>query len=378
MEGNTEFKEPQHEKLKPGGQTLELSEAGWLTRLKHRVNNAFGKEQAGEEPIVLPKIQIDILYGRHGTKEDRDGLAERLKNADVYIPEFFDWTGSVLKMYRDHSDGKGRLFKGPPGLELNFALGLDPAIKEELRILYGSHKAIGMIDMKEPFWAGAFLSEWDSIKQDRIERHKKGKDSFPQRLDFIKHSLEAEARFQNKREEYMISQLRPTIQELIKTYPSLKDKSEIKVLLSLGSAHTFVYHNLKRDNQETTRTFSRTPEVYDFETEALRRLIFGIEVDDELVGKVFLEGVFFKTHGVGFDTGDVGDSSKIAKYVRKLISQFSFEEAREIFERLKKGEKAKGIFETKFTEKGIQLPQSEQELDAFLAKPLPRLDTIQK
>jgi hypothetical protein len=69
---------------------------------------------------------------------------------------------------------------------------------------------------------------------------------------------------------------------------------------------------------------------------------------------------------------------KIVDLKRKVISEFSFEEAKEIFKKLKQGESVWQLFETKFAEKGIKIPSSEKELDEFLAKPLPRSDTVKE
>src|SRR3989338_8208373 len=103
---------------------------------------------------------------------------------------------------------------------------------------------------------------------------------------------------------------------------------------------------------------------YSYFREGQRRAIFGKEIPDELLAKAFLQ-ILFGNLFDGMLRNVTSDTRKTIVFGRKTISQFSFEEAKEIFERLKKGEKARQIFESKFEEKGMQLPRSEQELDAF-------------
>ena len=187
------------------------------------------------------------------------------------------------------------------------------------------------------------------------------------------------ANLQNQREKYMLSKLKPKIKDVLEIYPRLKDKQSINVLLILGAVHTRLHNQLKRSNQYETvnREFNVIPFSYSFHDEARRRYLFSRPLTDTLLGRVFLENIFtfsfFDVRGFGsrpsFINEEVG-SVKIESFKRKIISQFSFEEAREIFEKLKQGESAWQLFETKFVEKGIKIPSSEKELDEYLAKPM--------
>lgn len=100
--------------------------------------------------------------------------------------------------------------------------------------------------------------------------------------------------------------------------------------------------------------------------------MFDKKIDEELLAHAFLELLFLNSFEAIGDLSSIEEETpmmKIEALKRKIVSQFSFEEAKDIFERLKQGEKGRQLFEIKFAEKGIQLPQTEKELDEFLAKP---------
>jgi len=364
MEGNTEFQEPQkppQENIKPETQSLEAAEVGWLRGLRKRFNRVFSKEQRTEEPF--PKIDIDIFYSAHDTAFDMGGLEKQFEEADIYIPELFGWRKEDLDTFKKLSNGNFFV------LELVEALRdknlISSAQLREYKIIYNSHKPIAIIDVPR--------NHTHLDKKVRTKRHQlliHGEDNFSDILSRMKVMIKNESRAEKDREKYMISRFKQAIKEVLEEYPVFKEKNKIKVLLSLGEFHTFVYHALKREGENVSRDFNTTmPLVFSLWAEGVRKFHFGKEAANESVAKIFLGFVFYAQ--LDRSVRDLTqDSDKVARFERKIISQFSFEEAKEIFEKLKQGESAWQLFETKFAEKGIKIPSSEKELDEYLVKPM--------
>lgn len=140
----------------------------------------------------------------------------------------------------------------------------------------------------------------------------------------------------------------------------------MKVLLSLGAYHTPLYNALEKSGQEVNREFSVMPSVRSYFDEGMKRFLFGGDVDDELAARIFLEFTF------GSDVQRLSralqtNSLKSGAFVRKVISQFSLEDTKEIFdkgnieskEEFLKRDGVYDMFIDKLEEKEIKLPQSE-------------------
>lgn len=92
--------------------------------------------------------------------------------------------------------------------------------------------------------------------------------------------------------------------------------------------------------------------------EAIRKCRFNLEVGDELASRALLEWEFFNYR----DFLPLGDSLKSQMVMRKIFSRFNSEEIREIL--------AQRYFlktlDAKLAEKGLKIPESEQEADEIL------------
>jgi hypothetical protein len=363
MEGNTEFQKPRHGEFKPESQLPNMAETGSsLKRPKDRFNRRVSQE---EQKWNFPQLSVDIFFSGHQTYKDMELLPGRFKIADIFIPEGLGWSQENLEMFRAIANGTV-----PRGVR-DTTSNLHSYTHGLFDMVYGSKKPIEYIDV--PF-NHPLMKEFNRLRS--IEFSVEG--SFPEFLHNIGDAYRKEAQFQRKREEYMISHLKPRIEELLPLYPSLKQKHSLNVLLSLGAVHTPVYMHLKRSNhyQKVDRSFSVMPSIYSFVEEVKRRCMFGKEVNDELLARVFLEKAF---NLVFVETEDpeglIGKPSFIEEEIstgkfdmlkRKIISQFNFEEAKEMFEQMKQEKDFKQWFESKFAEKGIKLPTSRKELDEFL------------
>jgi hypothetical protein len=341
MEGNTDFQERQREQ--PAEEKIGSIEA----------------KEAG------PKIKYNFFFSPHYRASDVEAWKKNFEECDVYIPERYGWTQRGLEFIRKVADGQIRAerVRGKPE---------DPFLEarlSEARMIHNSHKPIAYIDVPKE---QAEPDPWIDV----IDLH--DKNNFTEALDVVKDWVRTRYQIQKDREDTILSRLKPTIQELLKEYPSLKTKNELKVLITLGTMHTPVHHSVKKEEGDrVTRESRPLPTVFAFVQEAVRRLQFGKEIDNDLAAKIYLGDVF--TYALFSDDTKnelnnllEKDSEKGVKLERKIISQFSFEEAKEIFDKLKQGEGERQIFKAKFEEKEIQLPHTEQELDAYLAKPLPR------
>lgn len=377
MERNTEFRKQQQEHLEKQGNVLTPTELGWLRRLKNRLGQVFGKEKRQG----VPKMEIDIFFSPHATVKDLEGFKERFAHCDIFIPEALEWNMPYLEFCKNISFGNGGLKELTKRREEELGIKFSPRRIKELEIIYNSHKPITIIDLPDSY------PDIQSFREDAYGPPFTG--SFSEVLHYTGDFMRTWADHNLEREKYWLSQFKPTILQSLQEYPWLKKKERIKILLMLGQIHTTFYHALKNREESVTRSFRNIPATYSFSGETLRRYMFGKKITNELVAKAFLETILFGNPLEASMQVVEEDSDKLDRLQRKIISQFSFEDAKEIFERFKqkilelgrsganREELIRPIFlyismwfHNKLKEKGIKIPQSEKELDEFLAKPI--------
>ncbi|MBI4096467.1 MAG: hypothetical protein HY425_01990 [Candidatus Levybacteria bacterium] len=318
----------------------------------------------------FPKISIDILYARHETREDLAGFRERLKESDIYIPESSGWRKETLRRFNDLSFGGIRALRNPTDMILGFSRN-GGFFAEQIRAIRNSLKPITIIDLP----AGhPIMKEYNKTLNSIVYR-----GGFSDMFNAFKENFRRFAELNKEREDYMISHLFPAIQEVLERFPNLKKKKELKILMTLGSLHTAVGQNFQQSGLDTKREFNRRPYLFDFQNEVRRRYSFDKEVSDQLAAKALLDSWFWKELSNKYPSRKDKDGGEKIAFVRKIIDAFDIKDVEEIYNaalmvkgKNKKRRRSNELFFTKLDQKGIILPKTEQELDEFLAKPLPR------
>ena len=320
MDGNNELeglKQSQQESLNPESQTLEAGGVGWFKRLKDRFGGVF----KSEKKIGGHKVTIDVFYNKHRGAEETKGMEDQFQKADIYIPEVFGWTPEYLNDLRKLSNGDAT-----PDEVLQKMGEKNPHYysrdKNLFNLIYNSKKPITVIDIPE----GHPLDDRErEIKFPKIQFG----SGFGQPLDSVREYIKKSSVMEKEREAYMFGQFEPKIQELINTHPELARRQQINALLSIGGAHMLLSNKLKNEYQ-ITKEFSAAPRIFLYKEEAMIRYMFGKPVDDELVARIVAEQLLSIAHNKLFVTDDsIGD----VKSVRKLVSRFSFNDMKNMFER---------------------------------------------
>lgn len=305
-----------------------------------------------------PNIKYELFFSPHGNPEDFHGLFKLIGNTDIYIPEVHGWSEEYLGIYQDVSAGSKTPEEAIRERQTDDAE-MNPLLLEELQALYKSNKPIAFIDLPE-----------DEVPRSK-NRIRLAAQSFDELLDNVQYYLEEESRLNHEREEHMIEQLKVKVGEILDSHPELKAKDDVSVLISLGSVHTGVYHQLKKDGERVGREFNVMPQVYSLSDEGVRRYMWGKPVDRELAARILLETVFGNVFQPELEKVST-DNTKIDLFKRKVASQFNIDEIGNIFHLLTYTDwnYFKGSFEGwmnyQMEIKGLKIPQSEQELDEIV------------
>lgn len=324
-------------------------------------NNELSKKVEQLEP----KISVHILYGPHATESDVKPIENRFKTADIYIPEAEGWTMDQLQVFRMVSEGKitpTHLFQNQGLRRIDHQ-----HFYAQLEMVKNSHKPITFIDVPQGHRSAEAFFRW-------VNEPLRVQGSFGDQLLRVKAWLKDKAEIEKEREAYMKSMLPVKIKEVLSEYPELKKKDNLNVLVALGSQHTRLYSELKQEGYDVDK--EEIPS-YGYFDEGLKAYMFDREIDDELAAKIFFEqefAIIYKKDINGL-TENVTDRMHLKQ---KIISQFSFEEVRETFDIIKSSRHLRDVFEEKLRSKGIKFPKSPAQLDEFLAKPVPRSDTIKE
>lgn len=241
-------------KFESGAQTPfevpEDKEINLKRRLGEKSNEVFEKEnREGKKP----EIAVNIFYSGHLEAQEAEEQAEKFAEADIYIPELVAWRPEILQNFRDCSEGK----KTPAEIMKEWELtpGTDPSYSfrlKQLEMIYGSGKAVTFIDI--PY---GHPLEWPQFSFTYLQE-----TSFKDNLENFKKFLLAWAERQKKREEYMVSRLRPKVQELLNENSALKEKDKLNVLLSLGAFHTGFWHALKKTGEKVSADFGAPSVIF--------------------------------------------------------------------------------------------------------------------
>jgi hypothetical protein len=312
-----------------------------------------GEEINGEK---LPPIQIKFYSGPHGTALDAEGIKERLEEADIYIPEFDGWTEEKLEHILNVSSGKQKPSDEKPK---NPLLGFEWVRDQNL---YNTKKPVMIIDVpaeQMTAWIGE-ASHGSNKSFDQCRTFDEAKDLIDRRF------AEVAEVGGKKREKYLLEQLVPKLKEMIKKQPELKQKKEIHILMTLGSAHSAIYYTLKElGGKSVLREFRYDFVGQSFQNELAERHLFGQEINEDLKERALMEMLISQYWQKALKVSY--NMEKLLGFRKYIAEMFSMVDIREIFNVWNDDrENFYSIFERRLAEKGLKMPETEKELDDIL------------
>jgi len=264
------------------------------------------KERSKEK---LPKLEATFLYAPHWTSEDAGLIKEGIGHTDVYCPEMIGYPNEEVELLNRASQGDIRAFRQLISATDN------PWWKGVYEAIYNSKKIIKPIDIPE---GQHVVSDYQESKIRNVRdvsfvQFSAGK--FEQAIKLMENYLKEWAEYQKKREELMLFNLRNLPQGIVKRNPEFKNKEKLKVLVSLGSAHSYLYHQIKKEKISSQAKFIRMPFIMPIEDELWRKIRFKSDskLDKNLISKIFIEDFLFKyLEKPEKDTSRVLEAARIA------------------------------------------------------------------
>lgn len=311
-------------------------------------------EASAKKEKGMPHIAIELHLGPHRTADDIKNLQHRIGQADIYSPEVNGWKPELLQAFQEVSDGRT-----PPVYALEHA-GVAPShphfkfLLAELHVINGLKKPIIFLDPPNEEAASKgvepeFMLWWGA--------------SYTRALESVREYIKNAELTHQPRYDYVFTHLPANIARVLNAYPVLKEKKEVHVLLSRGYLHAtdFLGEELDKAKYSFTRTYSKTPFIFDYESEGRLRFSMSKRIDDDLAGRILMQRLLFRGDTLKKLNAITGDTAKIMAFTRKVIAGFTIDEIKAAHESHEPVDTLIYI-KDKFT-----MPKSEAELDQLLA-----------
>lgn len=308
------------------------------------------QEKLGEN---APKVTLRFFAGPHEKYADADGIEERIRDADIFIPEAYGWTADDLDNLKNISSGETRPSE---------AFLLVPYLDKVFNALYATNKPVALVDVPS--------EKTKEMEQRLLDTSPNKQQGFEEALQQIDEALRnnAEILIQD-RERYMLDQLGPKIVEVVETHQELKNKKELTVLLTLGYAHTGMIQELMHDDDiAVTKDLVYPISVFDYSHEALRRCFFNKEISHDLKEKVLFEEILMETSTFKKVFRDMQETNTFASFKRFIADAFSSDEIRELFEQWSQDNDFEKTFLAHLHAKNLRMPTSDEDAREIMAE----------
>lgn len=308
-----------------------------------KVLSGYLKERFGEN---IPKISLHFFSSPHGTELDAEGIQDRMKEADIFIPEISGWKYSTLEELKNISSGKKK----------NLDSKINPFFSPVIASLFESNVPVTIIDMPEEMKK--------RVENDLMKLKIPGNTSFEEAAEIVSRVSKAESDIKHKeREKYMLSALGPKIAKVLDSRPELKQKEKINILITLGVAHTEIMKELSSDKGiETKKELRYSPTVFGFYAEMERRYDFGKEIPDSLKQKSLIE-VLLSNSSLKTFLHESKNSAASMQFKRFLVNAFTEEELKALYEEKKNSQRILSEDRREFmkTEKALSILSDQTE-----------------
>lgn len=320
--------------IQPEPSVWRLEEKSLLESAKEKFNRVFRGKVIEKK---IPKVDVDVYYGAHANKEEVEGLRPHLQDCDIYIPEMFGWSPERYAIMNLVSAGK--ITPEDAARKIGYNPLRAPYDFQLLKMLYKSGKPVAFVDYPkgDPKF-DEFLRINRRINEIREYWHL-GK-TFEDIIREVKERIRDSANFNTEREGYMVNNLRKAVSDSVQQNPSLLSKAKqngnLKILMSLGSVHTPVSHEISRSDTDVRSKYSRSPYNWGYLHEGTRKYQLGKNVDDEFAAKMLMEGLIIDVFGNEIEDSlpDYEDRSDV---YRKIAGQFSYQDVKQIIKRNSQG-----------------------------------------
>lgn len=337
-----------------------------------------------EQRESQPKVDVEFFFSPHQYAEDFKRARELFDQADVVVPEAWNWDDDTLNYIQGISAGERKPMLSPStadqaklalkkmvGWLLSRQRGQDlrPFQAEADALFYNSHKLVMLVDVPK---ANPISQDIKSLYEKRKKDGYAGFQAFTsgspdEAIALERSSINHRIKAAQLRNNFIQSNLRERLAKLPEEFPELKQRQHIKVLVCLGSAHTPV-HRALQDEHSAKRSFGQSLTVYSPAHEAERRFAANLPIDDKLVMHAVMYDVM--SFLVLDDLSLKVDTERFERIARRLSASFSMEEAQELSTQLAAAGNAlddKGAIILRALEaKGIIVPRNIKEVDEML------------
>src|SRR3989344_129064 len=294
------------------------------------------KEQLLQQPEKESKIEIEIFLISHVGHFDVDGLKNKFKQADIYVPEQLILTDPRLleTVLNEVSLGK----KSPEEALSEFGVTDEGSFyyftKAQFDMIFNSGKKIWIVE-------DILSRRNEEIFNKMSESSAKYKSalSVEEAVSAIKEYFVARGEFERKREEFISKKIKERTEQLQNSGQETSQTDKIKILLTLGAMHTGAGHILEREFNDVKNLFSfDMPIRFGLGIEALRRTRFGLEINDKLAKRALIEEYLTRYIGnkIIKNPKNIGDLNyeKIISFLVKIVDGFDEDEVTDILKQI--------------------------------------------
>ncbi|MDO8569638.1 MAG: hypothetical protein Q7R89_02610 [bacterium] len=312
---------------------------------------------------LSPKISLNILFSHHQLATDLPLLLfqEKLRQSDIFLMEYPTWSDKWEKDLNSVSRGtlSPQQFLSKWDVSEEAANTTFQFLKLQLNGLYQSGVFVISVDLPADNILGNKIKEYLPL-MNQTDLY----PDFDETLKFQRQKYEYWTNLQIERQQYMVdrfTELSDAINN--RKISAVKEKSEIRILYVLGSNHIRVYSLLKEQGINISKEYAHTPYTYDYPGEATIKFINGEEVSDGLLANGLFQTELVNLFGLSW----VYDEEKSTRLIRKITSQFTFDEIKNIFIAMANSRSPESTFKEMVTElakqKNIVIPTTEQEFE---------------
>ena len=312
--------------------------------------------------VGADRPKVDILFGPHVKKADQIPARELFESSDVFIPEHPYWNNELKDAYNKVSQGEITV---EDGLKLVRKYTNFPTFeKAQLEMVHGSNKPIIFADLNttEPEVESMFQS-LNSLQEAYIQMLVNEKE-FAEAIADLRSAVRDFVKVQKEREGKIAENLEKILDEAGKDLPQLKNKQEVKILMTLGGAHTGLYHLLRGKNISVKAEFPQMPYLFGFNAELGRRGIFEKEISEGLLAKAVLDGAVKTILRQNVKNLSRVSTSQIENFTRIVLDKFSESEAVDLLKKFRQIANLQKVeyLKSQLEARNINFPKTAKEL----------------